>query len=148
MDKQIVVYKTADDIRLEVQTDGETVWLTQEQMCRLFGRERSVITKHIANIFKEGELEREVVCAKFAHTTMHGAMKGKLQKKDVIAYNLDVVISVGYRVNSIRGVRFRQWATKEVVALFNFFSRKGRKVRKGVGMGREGAANPPRSIRL
>ena len=112
MDKQIVVYKTADDIRLEVQTDGETVWLTQEQMCRLFGRERSVITKHIANIFKEGELEREVVCAKFAHTTMHGAMKGKLQKKDVVAYNLDVVISVGYRVKSIQGIRFRQWATR------------------------------------
>ena len=63
-------------------------------------------------------------------------------------YNLDAVISVGYRVNSIRGVRFRQRATKEVVALFNFFSRKERKVRKGVGMGREGAANPPRSIRL
>ena len=112
MDKQIVVYKTADDISLEVQTDGETVWLTQEQMCRLFGRERSVITKHIANIFKEGELEREVVCAKFAHTTMHGAMKGKLQKKDVVAYNLDVVISVGYRVKSIQGTRFRQWATR------------------------------------
>ena len=112
MDKQIVVYKTADDISLEVQTDGETVWLTQEQMCRLFGRERSVITKHIANIFKEGELEREVVCAKFAHTTLHGAMKGKLQKKDVVAYNLDVVISVGYRVKSIQGTRFRQWATR------------------------------------
>ena len=112
MDKQIVVYKAADDISLEVQTDGETVWLTQEQMCRLFGRERSVITKHIANIFKEGELEREVVCAKFAHTTLHGAMKGKLQKKDVVAYNLDVVISVGYRVKSIQGTRFRQWATR------------------------------------
>ena len=78
MEKQIVVYKAADDISLEVQTDGETVWLTPEQRCRLFGRERSVITKHIANIFKEGELEREVVCAKFAHTTLHGAMKGKL----------------------------------------------------------------------
>jgi hypothetical protein len=88
MDKQIVVYKTADDIRLEVQTDGETVWLTQEQMCRLFGRERSVITKHIANIFKEGELEREVVCAKFAHTTMHGAMKGKLQKGATMPYRI------------------------------------------------------------
>ena len=74
MEKQIVVYKAANDISLEVQTDGETVWLTQEQMCRLFGRERSVITKHIANIFKEGELEREVVCAKFAHTTLHGAI--------------------------------------------------------------------------
>ena len=112
MDKQIVVYKTADDIRLEVQTDGETVWLTQEQMCRLFGRERSVITKHIANIFKEGELEREVVYAKFAYTTRHGAIDGKTQTKEVGLYNLDVVISVGYRVKSIQGTRFGQWATR------------------------------------
>jgi len=59
MDKHIVVYKGVDDIRLEVQTDGETVWLTQEQMCRLFGRERTVITKHINNVFNEGELPRE-----------------------------------------------------------------------------------------
>ena len=88
MDKQIVIYKTEDDLRLEVQTDGETVWLTQEQMCRLFGRERSVITKHIANIFKEGELEREVVCAKFAQNTMHGAMKGKLQKGATMPYRI------------------------------------------------------------
>ena len=112
MDKQIVVYKGADDVRLEVQTDGETVWLTQEQMCRLFGRERTVITKHVNNIFKEGELEREVVCAKFAHTTIHGAVKGKSQVQEVIAYNLDVIISVGYRVKSFQGTRFRQWATR------------------------------------
>ena len=112
MDKQIVVYKGADDVRLEVQTDGETVWLTQEQMCRLFGRDRSVITKHIKNIFKEGELEREVVCAKFAHTTIHGAVKDKSQVQEVIAYNLDVIISVGYRVKSFQGTRFRQWATR------------------------------------
>ena len=69
MDKQIVLYEGEKDVRLEVKTDGETVWLTQRQMCQLFGRERTVITKHINNIFKEGELEREVVCAKFAHTT-------------------------------------------------------------------------------
>ena len=112
MEKQIVVYKAANDISLEVQTDGETVWLTQEQMCRLFGRERSVITKHIANIFKEGELEREVVYAKFAYTTRHGAIDGKTQTKEVGLYNLDVVISVGYRVKSIQGTRFRQWATR------------------------------------
>ena len=112
MEKQIVVYKAADDISLEVQTDGETVWLTQEQMCLLFGRTQPVIARHIANIFREGELTKEVVCAKFAHTTLHGAMKGKLQKKDVVAYNLDVVISVGYRVKSIQGTRFRQWATR------------------------------------
>ena len=112
MDKQIIVYNGADDVRLEVQTDGETVWLTQAQMCQLFGRDRTVITKHIANIFKEGELERKVVCAKFAHTTIHGAVKGKSQVREVVAYNLDVVISVGYRVKSLQGTRFRQWATR------------------------------------
>ena len=112
MDKQIVVYEGEKDVRLEVKTDGETVWLTQVQMCQLFGRDRTVITKHINNIFKEGELEREVVCAKFAHTTIHGAMKGKVQVQEVTAYNLDVIISVGYRVKSIQGTRFRQWATR------------------------------------
>ena len=112
MDKQIVVYEGEKDVRLEVKTDGETVWLTQAQMCQLFGRDRTGITKHINNIFKEGELEREVVCAKFAHTTIHGAMKGKSQVQEVVAYNLDVIISVGYRVKSIQGTRFRQWATR------------------------------------
>lgn len=106
MDKQIVVYKTEDDIRLEVQTDGETVWLTQEQMCRLFGRTQSVIARHIANIFKEGELDRDSVYAKNAYT----ASDGKIYQ--VAFYNLDVVISVGYRVKSIQGTRFRQWATR------------------------------------
>ena len=112
MEKQIVVYKAADDISLEVQTDGETVWLTQEQMCLLFGRTQPVIARHIANIFREGELSKEVVYAKFAYTTRHGAIDGKTQTKEVGLYNLDVVISVGYRVKSIQGTRFRQWATK------------------------------------
>ena len=112
MDNQIVVYEGEKDVRLEVKTDGETVWLTQVQMCQLFGRDRTVITKHINNIFKEGELEREVVCAKFAHTTIHGAVKGKVQVQEVTVYNLDVIISVGYRVKSIQGTRFRQWATR------------------------------------
>ena len=112
MNKQIVVYKPTDDIRLEVQTDGETVWLTQEQMCLLFGRTQSVIARHIANIFREGELDKEVVYAKFAYTTRHGAIDGKTQTKEVGLYNLDVVISVGYRVKSIQGTRFRQWATR------------------------------------
>ena len=112
MDKQIVVYEGEKDVRLEVKTDGETVWLTQRQMCQLFGRDRTVITKHINNIFKEGELEREVVCAKFAHTTPHGSIKGKTQIQEVVLYNLDVIISVGYRVRSLQGTRFRQWATR------------------------------------
>ena len=112
MEKQIIVYEPNEQTKMEVKTDGETVWLTQDQMCRLFGRERSVITKHIRNIFKEGELDEELVCAKFAHTTQHGAIIGKTQTGVVTAYNLDVVISVGYRVKSIEGTRFRQWATR------------------------------------
>ena len=112
MDKQIVVYEAADNVRLEVKTDGETVWLSQYQMCQLFGRDRTVITRHINNIFKEGELERELVCAKIAHTTTHGAIKGKTQTQELALYNLDVIISVGYCVKSIQGTRFRQWATR------------------------------------
>ena len=112
MEQQIIVYKSSDGSELPVKTDGETVWMTQRQMCQLFGRERTVITKHINNIFKEGELEREEVCAKFAHTTPHGSIKGKTQVQEVVLYNLDVIISVGYRVKSIQGTRFRQWATQ------------------------------------
>ena len=112
MDKQIIVYEPNEQMKMEVKTDGETVWLTQDQMCQLFGRDQSVIARHIKNIFKEGELEKEVVYAKFAYTTRHGAITGKTQTHDVGYYNLDVVISVGYRVKSIEGTRFRQWATR------------------------------------
>ena len=91
---------------VSVSIDKETVWLTQEQMGHLFERERSVITKHIRNVFAEGEMARESVCAKFAHT----AADGKTYQVDY--YNLDVIISVGYRVKSRRGVQFRQWATR------------------------------------
>ena len=108
----IVVYEAGADTRLEVRTDGETVWLTQDQMCKLFGRTQPVIARHIANIFKEGELEKKVVYAKFAYTTPHGAIPGKTQVQEVGIYNLDVIISVGYRVKSIQGTRFRQWATR------------------------------------
>jgi hypothetical protein len=101
----IVIYETGE-ARVEVRLDRETVWLTQEQMSQLFGRERSVITKHIRNAFAEGELEREAVCAKFAHTAADG------KTYQVEYYNLDVIISVGYRVKSLQGTRFRQWATR------------------------------------
>jgi hypothetical protein len=90
---------------LEVQLDQDTVWLSQEQMAELFGRERSVITKHLRNVFKEGELEETSVRAKYAHT----ASDGKTYQTQF--YNLDVVISVGYRVKSQRGTQFRQWAS-------------------------------------
>ena len=110
MDQQIVVYKPSEKIKMEVKTDGETVWLTQDQMCQLFGRERSVITKHIRNVFKEGELDEKVVVADFAITTSHGAIVGKTQTHNVTFYNLDVILAVGFRVRSVRGTQFRKWA--------------------------------------
>lgn len=103
----IVVYETpGGEARVEVRLEQETVWLSQEQMAELFGRERSVLTKHIRNVFKEGELDPAAVCAKFAHT----AADGKTYQVD--HYNLDVIISVGYRVKSQRGTQFRIWATR------------------------------------
>lgn len=109
----IVIYQAEDgEIKLDVKVEGESVWLTQAQMSELFGRDRTVIGKHIKNIFSEGELSEKVVCAKIAHTTSHGAIKGKSQTKEIVYYNLDVIISVGYRVKSKRGTQFRIWANK------------------------------------
>ncbi len=107
----LILYKSKDgEIRLDVQLEQETVWLNREQLSVLFGRDRTVISRHINNIFKEGELGKDVVCAKYAHTTPHGAIVGKTQSKRVEYYNLDVIISVGYRVKSIQGTQFRIWA--------------------------------------
>lgn len=112
---EIIIYQTTNNqIQIEVQFEGETFWLTQEQIAQLFERDRTVITKHLRNIFNEGELDEEVVCANFAHTTKHGAIEGKTQEKSVKYYNLDAILSVGYRVNSKRGTQFRQWATQRL----------------------------------
>ena len=109
----IIIYQAENgEIRLDVKINNDTVWLTQAQMSELFGRERTVIGKHIKNIFSEGELNEKVVCANFAHTTPHGAIKGKSQTRELVYYNLDVIISVGYRVKSKRGTQFRIWANK------------------------------------
>jgi len=109
---QLIIYKTEDGkIKIETHFRDETVWLTQEQIGELFQRDRSVISRHIKNIFSEGELDENMVCADFAHTTQHGAIKGKSQTQRIKYYNLDVIISVGYRVKSHRGIHFRQWAT-------------------------------------
>jgi prophage maintenance system killer protein len=99
---QVVIYE-GGDVRVEVRLDGESVWLTQEQMGQLFGRERSVITKHIRNVFADGELEEE---SNVQNLHIAGS------DKPVKFYNLDVIISVGYRVKSHQGTRFRQWATR------------------------------------
>ena len=108
---QIVIYQTEDgQTQIDVRLENETVWLTQAQMAELFEKDRTVITRHINNVFKEGELKKEEVCAKIAHTTRHGAIKGKQQIQETALYNLDVIISVGYRVKSKRGTAFRIWA--------------------------------------
>ena len=103
---EIILYQPDNEVKLEVRLENETVWLSIEEMAQLFGRDISVIGKHIRNVFKEGELQKESVWAKFAYT----ASDGKTYQVDY--YNLDVIISVGYRVKSHRGTQFRQWANK------------------------------------
>ena len=107
----IVIYQTTDgETCIDVKFQDETVWLSQAQMAELFQKDRTVIGRHINNIFKEGELEESLVCAKFAHTKKYGRHDGFEQVVETEYYNLDVIISVGYRVKSINGTRFRQWA--------------------------------------
>ena len=111
---EIVLYQPDSSLTLEVRLENETVWLTQQQMSELFQTTRNNVTIHISNIFKEGELERNVVCKDSLHTTQHGAMAGKTQAKKIKLYNLDVIISVGYRIKSQQGIFFRIWATRVI----------------------------------
>ena len=106
MNNSIEIYRSQDgSVQLNVKLENDTVWLTQSQMAELFGRDRTVITRHINNCYKEGELDKKITCAKFAHMG-----KDQDQTYETTMYNLDVIISVGYRVKSIQGTRFRQWA--------------------------------------
>ena len=111
---EMIIYQSDEGVRLDVRLENKTVWLSIEQISQLFNKGRTTISEHISNIFKEGELEEKVVCRKFRQTTQHGAIEGKTQSKEVKYYNLDVIISVGYRVKSIQGTRFRQWATERL----------------------------------
>ena len=107
---EIVLFETQDnEIRLEVPVEQETVWLNRQQMAELFGRDVKTISKHINNALRE-ELSDQVVVANFATTTPHGAIEGKTQTHMTEFFNLDMIISVGYRVKSKRGVEFRRWA--------------------------------------
>ncbi|MDP8100091.1 virulence RhuM family protein [Pasteurella atlantica] len=115
MQSDLLIYKDDNgNVAIDVRLEDETVWLSQVQMAELFGKGRTTITEHIRNIFREGELVEEMVCRKFRHTSKHGAIKGKTQKSEVIYYNLDVIISVGYRVKSQQGTQFRIWATSRL----------------------------------
>ena len=112
---EMVIYKSEDgNIKVDVLFEDETVWLTQQQICELFGKSRSTISEHIKNIFDEGELQEDVVVRKIRNTTQHGAIEDKIQTHEVNYYNLDVIISVGYRVKSKQGTQFRIWATQRL----------------------------------
>ena len=110
---KFVLYKSEDnDVVVDVIVDNDTLWATQKSIAQLFGKSVSTISRHIKDIFASGELDEKVVVAKNAITTQHGAMSDKTQTKNVKFYNLDMIISVGYRVNSIQATKFRQWATQ------------------------------------
>lgn len=111
----MLIYQNLDgNIKIDVRLDEETVWLTQAQICELFQKSKSTISEHITNVFFEGELIEEVVVRNFRTTTSHGAIAGKTQELAVNLYNLDVIISVGYRVKSQQGTQFRIWATSRL----------------------------------
>jgi hypothetical protein len=111
-DFNFLIYKTAEeDITVNAVIRDETIWLTQKAMSELFGVQTPAISKHLKSIFEEGELAQEVVVSKMEIPTPHGAMPGKTQMQTVMMYNLDAIISVGYRINSRRATQFRIWAT-------------------------------------
>ena len=111
----IVIYQSEDGkVHLDVVYNEETMWLTQQQLCDLYQTSKSNISEHIKHIFEDGELDKEVVVRNFRITTQHGAIEGKTQSRDVAHYNLDMILSLGYRVRSVTATRFRQWATERL----------------------------------
>jgi len=120
------------EVKVDVLLKDETIWLNTKQIAELFGVHKSSISRHIKNIFETGELQEEVVVAKIATTTPHGAMANKVQTKEVMFFNLDMIIAVGYRVNSAQGIHFRTWATAQLTAL----------IRKGFVLNKEKLKNP------
>lgn len=125
----IIIYQTEDGLtKIDVKFEGDTVWLTQEQMSELFQRDKSVITRHIQNIYKEGELMRESTSAKFAFVP-----DTRERSYEVTYYNLDVIISVGYRVKSIRGTQFRMYMRDYIRQLDTILTSGGRQLLEGSG---------------
>ena len=119
---QFLLYNLPDEEgKVQVIVKDETIWCTQKVMAQLFGVGVPAISKHLKNIFQEGELQKEMVVSKMEITTRHGAIEGKTQTSSVDFYHLDAIIAVGYRVNSAKATKFRQWATR----ILNEYIRKG-----------------------
>jgi prophage antirepressor-like protein len=106
----IVVYNNGE-LELNVSVKQDTIWASVNDIAKVFDIDRSVVSRHIKNIFKDKELDEKVVCANFAHTTQHGSLSNKTQTRDLKYYNLDIILAVGYRTNSSKAIKFRQWAT-------------------------------------
>ena len=119
---QFLLYNMPEDSgKVQVVIKDETIWCTQKAMAQLFGVGVSAVSKHLKNIFEEGELDKKVVVSKMEITTPHGAMEDKSQTHNVDFYHLDAIIAIGYRINSAKATKFRQWATK----ILNEYIRKG-----------------------
>ncbi|MEA3352525.1 MAG: RhuM family protein [Campylobacterota bacterium] len=106
----IVVYENGE-IELKVSDRKDTLWASINDIAKVFDIDRSVVSRHIKNIFKDNELDEKEVCANFAHTTKHGSQSNKTQTRDIKYYSLDIILAVGYRTNSIKAIHFRKWAT-------------------------------------
>lgn len=113
LDSQPLIYQAKDGaIELKTFVKSQTIWASKKQIAQIFGVDRSVVSKHIKNIFLDQELDQKVVCANFAQTTSHGAIKGKVQTNNLEHYNLDIILAVGYRTKSSLAIEFRKWATR------------------------------------
>ncbi len=113
LDSQPLIYQAKDgSIELKSFVKSQTIWASKKQIAQIFGVDRSVVSKHIKNIFLDQELDQKVVCANFAQTTSHGAIKGKAQTNNLEHYNLDIILAVGYRTKSSLAIEFRKWATR------------------------------------
>lgn len=113
LDSQPLIYQAKDgSIELKTFVKMQTIWASKKQIAQIFGVDRSVVSKHIKNIFLDQELDQKVVCANFAQTTSHGAIKGKEQTNNLEHYNLDIILAVGYRTKSSLAIEFRKWATR------------------------------------
>lgn len=115
MDSSIILYRSEDGkTKLDVKLEDETLWLSQKQLCELFGKSKSTISEHIKAVFEDEELDEKVVVRKFRTTTQHGAIEDKTQSKNVKYYNLDMIIALGFKVRSRTGVQFRKWANEQL----------------------------------
>jgi hypothetical protein len=135
---EFLLYTTPNgQVKVEIFLRDENIWLTQDKIALLFGVQRPAITKHLKNIFESGELDEKVVSSILEHTTIHGAIAGKTQNQSIKFYNLDAILSIGYRVNSAQATQFRIWATERLKEyIIKGFTMDDERLKQGGGVER------------